>query len=96
MIRLQGPPTGWFRQDVSLTGLAGMLYPDDPEPEFVDINHANQAVVTLQENNHIVVVDLPSRQVVKHFPAGAVTLTGVDLDRRPRHRADRDGHRRAP
>ena len=67
------------------------LYPDDPEPEFVDINQANQAVVTLQENNHIVVVDLPSRQVVKHFPAGAVTLTGVDADRRPGHRADRDG-----
>ena len=73
VIRLQGPPTSWFRQDVALTGLAA-LYPDDPEPEFVDINQANQAVVTLQENNHIVIVDLPSRQVVRHFPAGAVTL----------------------
>jgi hypothetical protein len=78
VVRLQGPPTNWFRQDVSLTGLAA-LYPDDPEPEFVDVNHANQAVVTLQENNHIVIVDLASRTVVNHFPAGAVTLDGVDL-----------------
>jgi hypothetical protein len=78
VIRLQGPPSNWFRQDVSLTGLAA-LYPDDPEPEFVDVNHANQAVVTLQENNHIVIVDLASRTVVSHFPAGAVTLAGVDL-----------------
>ena len=78
VIRLQGPPSSWFRQDVLLTGLEDMLYPDDPEPEFVDINQANQAVVTLQENNHIVVVDLPSREVVSHFPAGAVTLAGVD------------------
>lgn len=78
VVRLQGPPTNWFRQDVSLTGLT-QLYPDDPEPEFVDVNDANQAVVTLQENNHIVVVDLASRTVVNHFPAGAVTLDGVDL-----------------
>ena len=66
---------------MSLTGLAASL-PDDPEPEFVDINQANQAVVTLQENNHIVVVDLPTRQVVSHFPAGAVNLTGVDRSER--------------
>ena len=30
------------------------LCADDPEPEFVDINERNEAVVTLQENNHIV------------------------------------------
>jgi hypothetical protein len=74
---LQGAPADWFRQDISLTGLAA-LYPDDSEPEFVDINQANHAVVTLQENNHVVVVDRASRTVVNHFPAGAVTLDGVD------------------
>jgi hypothetical protein len=31
-----------------------MLYPTDPEPEYVSINDNNVAVVTLQENNHIV------------------------------------------
>jgi DNA-binding beta-propeller fold protein YncE len=78
VVRLHGPPSNWFRQDVSLTGIAD-LYPDDPEPEFVDVNDANQAVVTLQENNHIAIVDLERLRVVRHFPAGAVTLNGVDL-----------------
>ena len=77
VIETTGQPASWIAHVVSLTGLAD-LYPDDPEPEFVDINQANQAVVTLQENNHIVVVDLPSRTVVTDFPAGAVTLNGVD------------------
>jgi hypothetical protein len=78
VVRLHGPPSNWFREDVSLTGIAD-LYPDDPEPEFVDVNDANQAVVTLQENNHIAIVDLERLRVVRHFPAGAVTLNGVDL-----------------
>jgi hypothetical protein len=77
VIETKGHPASWIRHDVPLTGLAS-LYPNDPEPEFVDINQANQAVVTLQENNHIVIVDLPSRTVIDHFPAGVVTLEGVD------------------
>lgn len=77
VIETMAHPTRWTRHDVSMLGLA-TLYPEDPEPEFVDINAANQAVVTLQENNHIVVVDLPSRQVVAHFTAGTVALGGVD------------------
>ena len=40
-----------------LTGLAER-FPDDPEPEYVSINASNQAAVTLQENNHVVIVDL--------------------------------------
>lgn len=70
-------PDGWIRADVGLTGLAS-YGADDPEPEFVDINSRNEAVVSLQENNHIVIVDLATRQILRHFPAGAVTLTGVD------------------
>ncbi len=62
---------------VDLTGIADVA-PDDAEPEFVDINSANQAVVTLQENNHIAVVDLASGKVVSHFSAGGVTLENVD------------------
>jgi Esterase-like activity of phytase len=77
VIRLSGPPSGWVRRDVDLTGLA-LYEPDDPEPEFVDINRRNEAVVTLQENNHVVVVDLPTLRVTNHFSAGAVTLKGVD------------------
>ena len=77
VIEAMGPPASWVRQDVSLVGYAS-LFPDDPEPEFVDINRRNQAVVTLQENNHIVVVDLKRRSVVTHFTAGAVDLTQID------------------
>jgi len=62
---------------VDLTGLAEVA-PSDPEPEFVAINGNNEAVVTLQENNHLVVVDLATGMVTAHFPAGSVTLTGVD------------------
>ncbi len=80
VIETAGPPTMWAREDVSLTGYASR-FPDDPEPEFVDINRRNQAVVTLQENNHVVVVDLRRKSVLTHFSAGAVDLTQIDTVR---------------
>jgi hypothetical protein len=70
-------PTGWSTRTVDLTGLAG-YGADDPEPEFVDINAANKAVVSMQENNHIAIVDLASGTVESDFSAGTVTLVGVD------------------
>lgn len=76
-------PSTWTKSDVSLTGLAS-LYSADPEPEYVDINSDNIAVVTLQENNHIVLVNLATGTVVRHFTAGTVDLMNVDLtDNRP-------------
>ncbi len=63
-----------------LTGLAEVA-PDDPEPEFVSINTQNHAVVTLQENNHLVIVDLAANAVVNHFSAGSVDLSGIDSER---------------
>lgn len=62
---------------VDLTGLAAVA-PEDAEPEFVDINGKNEAVVTLQENNHIAIVDLATAKVTKHFSAGTVDLDGID------------------
>ena len=59
-----------------VTGLAEIA-PEDPEPEFVDVNGAGEIVVTLQENNHIVVLD-KSGEVLSHFSAGSVDLTGID------------------
>jgi hypothetical protein len=74
-----GPtPNDWSVRTVELTGLADALT-DDPEPEAVAINDANQAVVSLQENNHLVLVDLARGSVVDHFPAGDAALTDVDL-----------------
>lgn len=61
-----------------LTGLAEVA-PEDPEPEFVDINALGETVVTLQENNHIVVVARDGT-VASHFSAGAVDLDGIDTE----------------
>ncbi|MBD8650055.1 esterase-like activity of phytase family protein [Rhizobium sp. CFBP 13726] len=63
---------------VDLTGLSTVA-PEDPEPEFVNINANGEIVVTLQENNHIVIVDSKTAKVTAHFPAGTVDLDGVDI-----------------
>ncbi|MFZ2124066.1 MAG: esterase-like activity of phytase family protein [Rhodoferax sp.] len=84
IVDVAGAPATWKTRTVSLTGLEGMLYPTDPEPEYVDINDDNIAVVTLQENNHIALVDLASGKVTRHFSAGSVDLKQVDLtDEKP-------------
>src|SRR5919106_5102279 len=43
-------------------------------------NRRNVAAVTLQENNHIVLVHLPTAKVVRDFSAGAVDLRNVDVE----------------
>ena len=83
IVDVAGAPSTWKTRTVDLTGIA-TLYGTDPEPEYVAINDENIAVVTLQENNHIALVDLKSGKVTNHFSAGSVTLTKVDLtDERP-------------
>lgn len=83
VLSLTGAPATWTRSDVQLQ-FPGMTYPNDAEPEYVAINSRNQAVVTLQENNHIAIVDLATASVVNDFSAGAVDLEGIDtLDERP-------------
>ncbi|MEW5838606.1 MAG: esterase-like activity of phytase family protein [Pseudomonadota bacterium] len=78
-----GAVGNWKVRNVSLTGIA-TLYPTDPEPEYVDINEDNIAVVTLQENNHIALVDLKDGKIVDHFSAGSVNLDKIDTqDERP-------------
>jgi hypothetical protein len=67
-----GAPCEWTTRDVVLEGFSDR-FPTDPEPEFVDINANNQAAVTLQENNHVVIVDLPSGTVVRDWPTGTTS-----------------------
>ncbi|MEM8789114.1 MAG: esterase-like activity of phytase family protein [Pseudomonadota bacterium] len=62
---------------VDLTGLAEVA-PSDPEPEFVDVNAAGEIVVSLQENNHLAILSATG-EVLSHFTAGAVDLTGIDV-----------------
>lgn len=65
-------------RSIDLAGLAGIA-PEDPEPEFVDINGEGQVVVSLQENNHMVVVDRDG-SIASHFSAGTVDLYSVDTE----------------
>jgi len=77
VIELSGSYEEWSVDTVDLTGLADIA-PEDPEPEYVDINERNHAVVSLQENNHLVIVDLAGARVIEHFSAGSVTLERID------------------
>lgn len=61
---------------VDMTGLADIA-PTDPEPEFVDINNLGETVVTLQENNHIVILSREGK-ILNHFSAGRVDLEKID------------------
>ncbi len=64
---------------VDLTGLADVA-PSDPEPEFVAFDGTGARIaVSLQENNHIAVIDAGSGMVTSHFSAGSVSLDGVDV-----------------
>jgi hypothetical protein len=72
IVDLAGEPAQWTTRNVSLVNLAAR-FPEDPEPEFVDINAADQAAVTLQENSHVVIVDLVAGTVINHWPAGTTT-----------------------
>lgn len=67
------------KQVVDLTGLAG-IGADDPEPEYLAYNDARELAVTLQENNHLVVIGADNR-IAAHFSAGTVDLDGIDTDK---------------
>lgn len=83
-----GADSGLQRLDLvaALRATPGVLYPEDPQPEFVAIRaDGREAVVSLQENNAVAVVDLshPRRaRLARVFSAGTVTRTGnADLQR---------------
>ena len=66
-------------QKIDMTGLAAVAG-DDPEPEYLAINAAGDIVVTLQENNHIVVIAADGT-IASHFSAGSVMLENIDTKR---------------
>ncbi|MGN6538694.1 MAG: esterase-like activity of phytase family protein [Mesorhizobium sp.] len=72
-----GAPDCATIRTVDLTGLAEVA-PEDPEPEFVAFNEAGEIAVTLQENNHIAIVDAATGKVTAHFSAGSVALENVE------------------
>jgi DNA-binding beta-propeller fold protein YncE len=78
IVDLLGSPDHWQAREVSLAGIADR-FSSDPETEFVDIRSDNVAAVTLQENNHVVLVQLATGEIVGDFPAGTTTHA-ADLD----------------
>ncbi|GGD31040.1 esterase-like activity of phytase family protein [Nocardioides daphniae] len=88
VVDLTGAPSSWAATPVSLTNpdgsalpaltSAGLDAPQDPEPEYVSINGDNVLAVTLQENNGVVLVDLPTRRVTSAFTAGTASVSGLD------------------
>lgn len=80
-----GNPKNWKAKKVELTGLEGMIDNTDPEPEYVDFNKNNEILVTMQENNHIAIVDAMSGKVTSHFSSGTVNLSQIDIkEEKPR------------
>jgi hypothetical protein len=64
----------------ALQAAPGIVYPNDPQPEFVAIDaRAQKAVVSLQENNAVAILDLsdPRRvRLERVFSTGTVTRNG--------------------
>ncbi|WP_394553295.1 esterase-like activity of phytase family protein [Agromyces sp. MMS24-JH15] len=89
VIALDDTPADWTAEPIALVNpdgsalpavaAAGLAAPTDPEPEYVSINSRNELAVTLQENNGVVVLDLPTRSIRAVFSAGSVTAPGFDL-----------------
>ncbi|KZL05137.1 hypothetical protein PsAD2_04492 [Pseudovibrio axinellae] len=78
-------------RNVAMTGLAE-IGSTDPEPEYVSINSNNEAVVTLQENNHLAIVELSTGKVINHFSAGKATAENVPVKKA--HLSDASGTKR--
>ncbi len=79
VIDFNGDPSRWSLRAADLSAVAANAFAGgDLEPEYVDINHDNLAVVSFQENNHLAVIDLRTGKIVSDFSAGTVTLQDVD------------------
>lgn len=77
-------PANWSARKVDLPeatlAAAGITEPSDPEPEYVSINAAGKLAVTLQENNGVVIIDVPTGRIDKVFTAGTADLDGIDTE----------------
>ncbi|MHA6690098.1 esterase-like activity of phytase family protein [Devosia sp. A449] len=83
-----------------VTELAGVadFAGDDAEPEYTDFNSLNELAVTLQENNHIVILNGETGKIISDFSAGSVDLDGIDAteDGRLSFTESQHGRKREP
>jgi len=79
IVDMFGKPSNWSIREADLTPVADAApNGDDLEPEFVDINAQNEAVVSFQENNYLAIVDIITGETINHFSAGSVEIHLVD------------------
>lgn len=79
IVDLRGPVWRWRIRAADLSPVAAnAVNGSDLEPEFVDINRQNEAVVSFQENNHLAVIDIVSGRTIHQFSAGAAALDDID------------------
>ncbi len=82
-----------------LTGVADIA-PEDAEPEYDGLQrHRTNSRVTLQENNHIVIINGETGEIINDFSAGAVDLKNIDATEGRRaelHRRARTARLREP
>ncbi len=79
IVKLKGKPSKWEISEADFSPVAASAPAgDDLEPEYVDINKKNEAVVTFQENNYIAIVNMKTGKVVNHFSAGTAQINNVD------------------
>ena len=92
-------PVNWsLKWNVALTGLPGLRFDTDPEPEYASFNVNNILVVTLQENNAVVQINATDGKVLHSHHAGVVNLKNVDLasDKMIVQTSNQDLRRREP
>jgi len=79
IVNLRGAAKKWKIMEADLSPVADNAFAgSDLEPEYVDINPHNLAVVSFQENNHLAIIDLLSGETLNEFPAGSAVLENVD------------------
>ncbi|MGO4956307.1 esterase-like activity of phytase family protein [Luteococcus sp. Sow4_B9] len=78
-LELTADVADWQVKRTDLTGLQGMVANTDPEPEYVKFSpDGSRVALTMQENNHIAIIDPRAQKVLNHFSAGTATVDGVD------------------
>lgn len=81
IVDLHGAAKNWDISEADFSPLVTSAFAGtDLEPEFVDINKLNEAVVSFQENNHFAIVDLTTGKTINDFPGGSVELHNVDTN----------------
>ncbi|HKZ13211.1 MAG TPA: hypothetical protein VJL81_05125 [Solirubrobacterales bacterium] len=68
---LDGAPAEWTMREVAIPPDPVMAIPTDPQPEFVDIYSDDTAAITLQENNAVLMLNVPKAEIEDIWSTGS-------------------------